>query len=113
MRCTYVRKGEMVMWNLIATSTQIPPTTQGTDDAMGALEAFFNSTVLTWVTWGITILFVILVIMAGVSFAMAKSPEEKQAAKSRFISLGIGLLIVFSATIIVNVAKELISGIWG
>lgn len=96
------------MWNLILTN-------YGGEDAadtQGKLQEFFNGPILNWIFWGVTIFFTILVISAGVSFAMAKSPEEKQAAKSKLISLAIGLAIVFSATVLVSVFKGMIAGIW-
>lgn len=76
------------------------------------LAAFFDGPILNWIFWGVTTFFVILTIAAGVKFAMAKSPEEKQAAKSKLISLGIGLAIVFSASVLVTTLKGMIAGIW-
>ena len=98
------------MWNLILTGNF------GGEEAEGVqsqLQEFFNGPILNWVFWGVTTFFVFLVIFAGVQWAMAKSPEEKQAAKSKLISLAIGLAIVFSASVLVSTFKGMIAGIWG
>lgn len=76
------------------------------------VEAFFTSTILNWVVWGITMFFIILVVQAGVKIAMAKSPEEKTAARHKIIGITIGLGISLSASVIVTVLSSLFNGIW-
>lgn len=103
-------KGQVLMRNKLMAGNDY-----GEGDASEVQEklaAFFDGPILNWIFWGVTFFFVVLTISAGVKFGMAKSPEEKQAAKSKLISLAIGLAIVFSASVLVTTLKGMISGIW-
>lgn len=82
------------------------------EDFKEKVSDFFTNDILAWAVWGITMLFIILVIQAGVKMAMAKTPEEKQAAKSKLISIAIGLGISLSASVIVSVLSSLFNSIW-
>lgn len=77
------------------------------------LTNFFNSTVLMVIIWGVTLFFGLLLIKAGVAFAMAKTPEEKNAAKGKLIQLVIGFAIVLGAASIVTVLGSVFEGLWG
>lgn len=76
------------------------------------LQQFFSSTVLNVIVWGITILFTILVIAQGIKIAMAKTPDEKTACKSRLIQLVIGLAICLGASVIVSVLGAVFTNLW-
>ena len=77
------------------------------------LTNFFNSTVLMVIIWGVTLFFGLLLIKAGVTFAMAKTPEEKNAAKGKLIQLVIGFTIVLGAASIITVLGSVFEGLWG
>lgn len=80
-------------------------------DLLKKLAEFFNQTVLRWTLWGVTCLFTILVIQAGVKMGMAKSPEEKQAAKGKLLGLVIGFGICLIASSIVTMLAGVFDGI--
>lgn len=77
------------------------------------LTNFFNSTVLMIIIWGLTLVFVLLLIKAGITFAMAKTPEEKNAAKGKLIQIVIGLAIVLGAATIITILANVFEGLWG
>lgn len=78
-----------------------------------SLTNFFNSTVLMIIIWGATLLFAILLIKAGVTFAMAKTPEEKNAAKGKLIQIVIGFAIVLGAASIITILGQVFKNLWG
>ena len=77
------------------------------------LTNFFNSTVLMIIIWGLTLVFVLLLIKAGITFAMAKTPEEKNAAKGKLIQIVIGLAIVLGAATIITILANVFEDLWG
>lgn len=103
-------KGQVLMRNKLMNGNWVEGDESGTREA---LDAFFKSNVLDWIMWGITFFFVIQLIIAGAKIANAKSPEEKQAAKSKIVGIGIGLAIVFSASVLVTTLKGMIIDVWG
>ncbi len=76
------------------------------------LAGFFSNTVLNVILWGLTILFTILVIAQGIKIAMAKTPDEKTACKSRLIQLVIGFAICLGASVIVAVLNTVFTNLW-
>lgn len=98
-------KGEKLktsaMKNLIGKAMSSPVFLDVTQDVDGLNElSDLVKTIISILTWGITVIGVIIVIAIGFQFMTAQQAEERQKLKGRMIWFGIGTGIVFaSATI--------------
>lgn len=79
---------------------------EGLNSLTETLGDIFTNTVMQIVIWGVTIVFILLVIAQGVKLGLAKTPEEKNACKSKFIQLIIAMLIVAGASTVVTVLGD-------
>lgn len=73
----------------------------------GTFTELINN-VVSVLLWGFGIVGVIFCIQIGFKFAMAKTPEDKKAAKDRLIWFIIGTAIIFFAATIWTFVKNFI-----
>lgn len=76
----------------------------------GAVLQNFVDNLVTIALWAFTAIGVLFCINIGFKIAMAKTPEDKKAAKDKLIWFLIGTAIIFAASIIWSITKNFILG---
>ena len=85
---------------------------QDMDGFKTAWENFWKTGILKYTLWAVSFIMVIFVISAGFKIATANSPEEKQGAKKKLISLAVGYGVILLATVLVTVFESALENLF-